>query len=220
MVWDGCGFALNREPAYERWFLPFLVRTSVLAGRMESLKPEAFLAHPPAAVVFNARLYNWCAEFHDLEKVLLRNYLPFWPQLWVPAPNGRLGPDVQTQNWKILRSGIYRIVASHQLAEHPWFHHPSDYRIISEIQRPGVQVDLEPESNILPSGLELSLDGEFLEPAVWQKLDLKIGQNLEARWCGQGYLGIMIAPKNIPSLFMPARCPRGIDPGLYTYYHQ
>lgn len=218
-VWDGCGFALDREPAYERWFLPLLVRTSVRAGRMKALSPDAFLAHPPAAVVFNARLYSWCAESRDLATVLIQNYLPLRPHLWIPAPNGLLGPGLREKSWRILRSGHYRLAASPKLAEHPWFRWPFDYGMITGIQREGIQLDMVQASSDADPGLDLNLDGKPLPPDT-RRLDLSAGQEFKARWRGQGFLGLMLAPEEIPALFVRASSPKGIDPPLNTYYCQ
>jgi hypothetical protein len=84
---------------------------------------DDFLRDPPAAIVADHNALVWLGMQRDLQRVAVRNYLPAWRNLWVPAPNARLEPG-QTAEWIVPADGDYRLFASAALAAHPWFRRP------------------------------------------------------------------------------------------------
>lgn len=150
-VWDGVGFALRREPAYRFWFLPELARQLVYRRHAERYRVEDVLRNPPAAVIADHNALVWLGIQRDLQRVLVRHYLPVWRNLWIPAPNARLDPG-QAVEWIVPADGDYRLFASPALAQHPWFRRPvfvSSYyepdakRFEVRLGVPGVTSDLE-----------------------------------------------------------------------------
>jgi hypothetical protein len=120
LVWDGVGWALRREPAYRFWFLPDLTRQLVYNRHAERYRVEDFVRRPPAAVIGDHNALVWLGMQRDLQRVLVRHYIPLWRNLWIPAPNVVLQPG-QTIDWVVPVDGDYRLFASAALAHHPWF---------------------------------------------------------------------------------------------------
>lgn len=115
-VFDGSGYAFRRPPAYRYWFLPLGVR---FLAQKHLIEPYT-LAPPPAAIVFDPRLFNWLAEWPDLRRAIVRHYVPRWRKVWVPGGTGILAPGA-TATLELMKQGDYRIVAAPELLQHPWF---------------------------------------------------------------------------------------------------
>jgi hypothetical protein len=120
-VFDGVGWALQRKPAYRYWFLRENVHWLEVGKRIEPLALAELQANPPAAVIsdFSARL--WLSRHPAVARWILRQYLPVWRDLWLPAMSARLAPG-GTATWTVSADGDYRVYASSALAEHPWLH--------------------------------------------------------------------------------------------------
>ncbi len=120
-VWSGVPWALNREPAYRFFFLPELARQLVL----QNLAPRYSIASdPPAAIVFDHYALVWVGTVQrELAPYLVRHYMPAWRNVWIPAMNAVVRPGHRVE-WIVPRDGVYRIVASPELAQHRWFRDP------------------------------------------------------------------------------------------------
>jgi hypothetical protein len=119
-VWSGIPWAIRRDPAYRFWFLPELARILVRNGEYRGVD----LTKAPAAVVFDHNALRWVLTVQrDLEPALVRNYIPVWRELWVPAMNASV-PARRSATWIVPRDGSYRVYVSQGLARHPWFREP------------------------------------------------------------------------------------------------
>ncbi|HEX7831193.1 MAG TPA: hypothetical protein VF787_16170 [Thermoanaerobaculia bacterium] len=119
-VWSGIPWAIRRDPAYRFWFLPELARILVRNGEYRGVD----LTNAPAAVVFDHNALRWVLTVQrDLEPALVRNYIPVWRELWVPAMNASI-PARGSATWTVPRDGSYRVYVSQGLARHPWFRAP------------------------------------------------------------------------------------------------
>jgi hypothetical protein len=115
-VFDGSGYAFRRPPAYRYWFLPLGVR---FLAKEHLIEPYT-LTPPPAAVVFDPRLFGWLADWPDLRRAIVRHYVPRWRKVWVPGGSGILAPGA-TATIELTRHGNYRVIAAPELLRHPWF---------------------------------------------------------------------------------------------------
>jgi len=207
-VFDGCGFALRREPAYRYWFIPLLVRILVQEHRMEPYAPAQ--ADPPAAVVFNTRLSNFFLEHPDLARHFTSHYLPLHPHLWLPGLSAVLGAQAPEATWTVPRSGTYRLLASPELAGHPWFQKPLAILSLTAPVPPGVALPQESAAPVLPAGLAVSLDGVACGPGPGT-LVLAKGSVLHMRYAGPGKLGVFWVAEGAGPWFQAAPVFNAID---------
>lgn len=209
-VFDGCGYALRRDPAYERWFLPILVDVLTREGMMADYTPEQARRDPPAAVVFNLRVRNWLARRPALALHLVRHYVPLNSNLWLPAPNGVLGGTVRERSWTIPRTARYRLLAAPALADHPWFHNPLQVLGYAGEERPGAT--FRPGDYLWPAraDLAMTLDGAPWDPAG-AAVPLRKGSILTIRNTGQERIGVLVLPDVADAWFLPSTAASGLD---------
>lgn len=123
-VWSGIPWALQREPAYELWFLPELARVLVREGLRDPYALEEIVRKPPAAVIFDHNALVWTATLQrELAPYFIRHYIPVWRNLWMPGMNGVVRPG-STREWIVPRTGDYAIYSSPELTRHAWFRDP------------------------------------------------------------------------------------------------
>ena len=205
-VFDGCGWALRREPAYQYWFIPLLVRLLVAEGRMEPYQARQAAAAPPAAVVFNLRVLNWLHENPELGATITQGYLPRYSHLWLPAPNGVLAAGGAETTWSIPRAGRYRVLASPDLAGHPWFRMPMAVLFHTRGDLPGVAIRPGDFPAGPPPELRLRLDGAPWRPGA-DPVFLAKGARLGLTNAGGTALGVMVVPADVDAWFQVP--PRG-----------
>ena len=199
-VFDGCGWALRREPAYRYWFIPLLVRILVAERRMEPFTAQQAAADPPAAVIFNIRVFNWMGENPEIGAALVHGYLPLNPHLWLPAPNGILAAGGAEATWTIPRAGRYRILASPGLAGHPWFRVPMAVLFHTRGDLPGVAVHPGDFPGGPPAELRVSLDGAAWRPGA-EPVFLAKGARLGLGNAGAKAMGVMVVPADVDTWF-------------------
>lgn len=217
-VWDGCGFALRREPAYRRWFLPVHARLLAAAGRFAPLTVAELEAAAPAAFILNARTFHWLREWKDLGRFIRDNYLPVRPHLWVPAPNGLLRGEGDSLSWRIVRSGEYRLLAARRLATHPHFRTPFLYIAATrDNQPPALALDTEAVAYPLPR-LEIRRNGQALAPDASGRMELRRTDRLEIRSGEPDALGVLLVPRSVRRFFDPAPSGAGLDAPLRRYF--
>jgi hypothetical protein len=191
-VWDGVGHALRREPAYRFWFLPELARQLVYHRHAERYRVEDVLRDPPAAVIADHNALVWLGMQRDLQRVLVRHYLPVWRNLWIPAPNARLDPG-QAVEWIVPADGDYRLFASPALAQHPWFRRPV---FVSSYHEPDAKrFEVRLGAPTLASNLEGI--GISLAPVM----RLRKGQRIGIRSRASTPIGVLLVPGRDALLF-------------------
>ena len=216
-VLDGCGWLLNREPAYRYWFIPMLVRELSLEGRIPSYSPEDFRKDPPALVIASIRLGNWSGEWPETGKLVITHYLPTMPNVWVPGLSFPFNPQRKTWTWTVPADGEYRLLCRDYLYGHPWFRSP--FMIISSLITTTTKFTIDPEQfpsegqdqvNWVLNGHAAALDGGVIK--------LKRGDILTGDFTGKGPLGVMLVPKGTGLLFQPEPPRSHLDYLTVTYY--
>lgn len=200
-VWDGCGYALRREPVFRYWFLPSVVRIAAARGMIERYDAPQMIAAPPAAIIHGYRVHLWLKSFPALASYATHHYVPLFRDLWVPGLSATIDPRRPQAGWIVPRSGRYRFYASALLPKHPWFRDPLQYAIYAE-----EDADLfEVAPARLPAAdltrARLFADGREL--AVKDVLDLSQGSaiRLESSWSEP--VGVLIVPVDATTLFIP-----------------
>jgi hypothetical protein len=188
-VWSGIPWALRREPAYRFWFLPDMTRQLVTRGHAPPYRLSDVIANPPATVVADRYALIWMTQVQpELGPYFVRHYMPVWRHLWVPAMNVRLEPGAAAE-WSVPRDGSYRVYASPELANHPWFRNPF-----------GAQVTTAQEPLVLTNaGLHPDLQWSILFDA--HPVALRKGQRLGVRNGGSEPLGVILLPTSDTMLF-------------------
>jgi hypothetical protein len=195
-VWDGCGYALRRAPAYRYWFLPAGVRMMAMRGMIEPYDVRQLAAAPPAAIVHTLRVNQWLRAFPEAGSYVTHHYLPLYRDLWIPGLSAAVPPRSRV-TWIAPRGGTYRVYASEILAKHPWFTRPLDYAIDSG---PGAAVyafriaDLPPAD---PARMHLTVDGA----PVSRTFALKKGSAVQLESAWETKTGVIIVPENVTELF-------------------
>jgi hypothetical protein len=214
-VLDGCGPVLKRDPAYQYWFLPLLVRMLSSDGRLERYPLNDFIQKPPGAVLYNVRMGNWLQENPALLKQAITHFLPDYPNLWLPGLSGVLTSEHPQLRFVVPVSGEYRVLASPQLASHPWFQSPLSVGL------PRVRIDPSLTLNVatFPSeglaSLHWKVNGQEQEAGVG-RLQLKQGDLLEVTSMDAAPIGLLVVPANRTVLF---RSPKGTpDYDVLTFY--
>ena len=184
-VWDGCGYALRRDPAYRYWFLPAGVRLMAERRLIAPYDLQQFLADPPAAIVYNERIRHWLGAFPHLGAYVVRHYLPLERNLWIPGLTALVDSRSRYAGWLVPRSGRYEVHASVLLAKHPWITHPLRYASMhgSDLAIPLTRLPRVP--------VEVRVDGVAVAPGI---LDLKQGSRLELRYGGDAAAGVLVVP--------------------------
>jgi hypothetical protein len=117
-VFDGAGWALNRKPAYQYWFLREIAHVLEENGRFEPYRVDS--ANPPAALISDYGARVWLATHSDLRRYFMSHYLPYWRDLWLPGMSAVISPGSRA-TWTVPADGDYAVYASTSLAAHPWF---------------------------------------------------------------------------------------------------
>ncbi len=168
-VFDGVGWALRRTPAYHFWFLPELPRKLVEHGYAMNLSLADWMRDPPGAVITDRNSAVWLARNQNpLGAYVVHHYLPLWRNLWLPGMSARVSGPFE---WSVPFDGTYRIIASRELARHPWFDRPLAYSTSNP------EIDLgTPRSDVEVSWL---LNGQAVTPQNGE-LKVKRGDSLVA----------------------------------------
>lgn len=216
-VLDGCGWLLDRKPAYRYWFLPVLVRQLSLEGRIPSYSPEEFRQNPPALVIASIRLGNWSGEWPETGKLVITHYLPTMPNVWVPGLSYPFNPKRNTWTWTVPADGEYKLVCHDYLYSHPWFRSP--FMIISSLITTSTKFTIDADQFPSEGQDEMSwvLNGR---PAVFNDgvIGLKRGDTLTGDFSGKGPLGVLLVPKGTGLLFQPEPPRSHLDYLPITYY--
>ena len=140
-VWDGCGYALRREPAYRYWFLPSGVRLMAQRGLIPRYGEREMSARPPAAIVYNLRVHYWLKAFPDAKRFVVQHYVPVYRNLWMPGTSGVVSARMSVVR-AVSAHGRYRVYASPLLLKHPWFSRPLEMGLIDGPDAPLFKIPL------------------------------------------------------------------------------
>lgn len=196
-VFDGAGFALQREPAYRYWFLTTGVR--MMAGRrlIEPYDERAMAARPPAAVVADYRMRVYLRAFPGLARYATTHYVPLFRDLWVPGMTALVGPAPTRVLWIAPRAGRYDVYASTALAAHPWLTRPLEY---AEVRGPDAPKYAIPLRKLPPNvALEWTVDG-VSQPRGIRTLTLRKGSRVELIARPGRRAGVLLVPHGIETL--------------------
>ena len=193
-VWDGCGYALRREPAYRYWFLPTGLR--FLAGR-GAVKPFDPAAAPPAAIVYNLRLQRWFEIFPGTARHVVRHYVPLYRNLWVPGLSAAVAAGGRAA-WVVPREGEYRVWASPALLRHPWLTDPLGYAAVTGPRAARYAIPLEQLPLIPDSLLRWRVDGRAVSGG--RGLRLRKGARVEVVSTAPAEVGVLVVPAEVRRL--------------------
>jgi hypothetical protein len=201
-VWDGCGYALRREPAYRYWFLPAGVRLLAQRGMIEPYDLEQISADPPAAIVYNYRTELWMQTFPRLAAYVFHHYVPLYQNLWVPGMSASVGVEPVLITWTVPATGSYEVWTSELLVKHPWLARPREYGLLAGAD---LEIPLDRLSHLATDALRWRLDGKFLPPGT-RTLELRRGSQLELHSTVREPAGVMVIPQGVTKLsVMPDR---------------
>ncbi|HYC90154.1 MAG TPA: hypothetical protein VEO54_13145 [Thermoanaerobaculia bacterium] len=196
-VWGGIPWALRREPAYRFWFLPDMTRRLVQHGSAPPYRLEDIVRDPPAAVVMDQYALTWVSSVQrELAPYFIRHYMPVWRNLWVPAPNARLGSG-QGIEWLVPRDGTYRLFASPALARHEWFRRPLGASSYDNDDAARLTLTLPPPA--AHPELLWWIDGQ--PTTMNASVALREGQHVRAVNRGRETLGVILLPGDDRVLF-------------------
>lgn len=195
-VWDGCGYALRREPAYRYWFLPAGVRFLATANLIEPYDVERIAENPPAAIVYNVRIDLWIRAFPRLAAYVFRHYLPLYQNLWIPGMSATVRPDAPAASWTVPATGRYRFWASELLAKHPWLARPAEY---GHLAGEDLAIPLDRLPLVDPGSFEWRIDGVPVPPGT-RELHLRRGATLELESSVRSPTGVVVAPEGVTLL--------------------
>jgi hypothetical protein len=195
-VWDGCGYALHREPAYRYWFLPLVVRMLAERGAIERYDAPELAAAPPAAIIHSFRVNQWLRAFPAAGAFVTRHYVPLYRDLWIPAMNAVVPPAAEV-SWRAPRAGPYRAYASELLTRHPWFTNPLSYAMYDREDAPVFEVPLR---ELPPAAVRVTVNGVPASGAF----NLKLGDVVRVRSGSARPVGVVIVPEDVSRLFV---CP-------------
>jgi hypothetical protein len=213
-VWDTCGYAFRREPAFYRWFIPVHIRQGIRAGRIPGYTLGQMRADPPAAVILTARSFFYLLDHPDLLRHAISHYLPVERNLWLPGLSVPLGPSLRSYAWTVPATAVYRIYARPELGGHPWFRDPLACAFAAGPGARALEVALGPATPGPDGAVRWTLNGAAVEPAKGT-LDLRKGDALAVSLGADRPVGIFLVPEGIPALFHPPADPRAtLDPEL------
>ena len=195
-VWDGCGYALRREPAYRYWFLPLVVRMLAERGAIEPYDAPQIAAAPPAAIVHGFRVNQWLRAFPSAGSYVTHHYVPLYRDLWIPGMSAVVRPGAEVA-WRAPRDGRYRSYASELLTKHPWFTNPLAYAMYDREDAPLFEVPL---GELPPAPISVTVNGV----PVANPFELKRGDVVRARGPSPRPAGVVIVPLDVTRLFV---CP-------------
>lgn len=199
-VWDGCGYALRRDPAYRYWFLPAGVRLLANEGLIENYDFEQITANPPAAVIVNARTHFWMLGRPRLADYVVHQYVPLYQHLWIPGLSAVVGPEPSQVAWTVTRAGRYDVHASELLAKHPWFTRPLDYGAMQ-----GAELEIPLDRLPRAAALQWRVDGIPVDGT--KPLDLRAGARLELLSMAPQRVGVVVVPHGVATLSIMPETP-------------
>jgi 4-amino-4-deoxy-L-arabinose transferase-like glycosyltransferase len=192
-VWDGTGYALHRRPAYRQWFLPAGMRLMVQQGL---IAPYDIERDPPAAIVFNYRIYNWLNSFPKTRQYALHHYVPLYRNLWLPGLSAALPPGKSRLQWRAAADGVYDVWASPILARHPWIARPMEYGLIEGPDAAMMEIPLERLPRLDAQAMQWVVDG-VVQPRGATSLSLRKGARVELRTSLTQPAGVLVVPRGI-----------------------
>jgi hypothetical protein len=195
-VWDGTGYALRREPAYRYWFLAAGVRLMAQEGL---IPPYDIRKDPPAAIVFNYRIYNWLIAFRGVANYATHHYVPLYRNLWIPGLSAAIPPGPSRLQWRAAADGEYEIHASELLAKHPWIARPLEYGLIEGPDAPVMEIPLQRLPPVAPDSLQWLVD-DVPQPRGATTLTLRKGARVELRSNLPAPAGVLVAPRGVRTL--------------------
>jgi hypothetical protein len=197
-VWDGCGYALRREPAYRYWFLAAGVRMMAARGMTSPYDAPQMISAPPAAIIHSFRIHLWLRTFPRLMSYATRHYIPLYRDLWIPGLNAVVEPGGSAV-WVAPRGGRYRLYASEVLTKHPWFGNPLTYAMYSGPDASLFTVSLRDLPAAGGSRPRISVDGA---PVDGGTLVLRRGSVVRLRSSWSGRVGVILVPEDVSTLFI------------------
>ena len=200
-VWDGCGFALRRDPAYRYWFLPSGVRLLAIGREIETYDVPQMAKSPPGAIVHSIRVNLWLQRFPRLAAHATHHYIPLYRDLWIPGMSAIVGPRRRV-TWLVPRTGRYRVYAADVLVRHPWFTKPLDYAMTMDSTVYELPLRELPVTD--PRSMRIAVDG-VLTPSL--ELNLKQGSILSLDSLAVRRMGVLIVPDDVTTLFMAPDTP-------------
>lgn len=213
VVLEGCGFAVNRVPALETWFLPSLARELMSAGALHAATPADLVARRVALVVADSRLLATIKDDPSLGPFVARNFFPLERFVWLPAPNALLGPGGRAE-WTVLSDGPHRFVEAPFLVSHPWFTNPWAF----PFQRPRTSAAYRFDIRTLPTpdvgALRILLDGVPITPGPRTLVTLTSGSRLVVENASPSARAILVVPAAFPVVFDAPHPSSFIEPGL------
>lgn len=213
VVLEGCGFAVNRRPALETWFLPSLARDLMAAGILESPSVEELEARSVALVVADGRLLSTAMTTKALGVFVARNFFPLERFVWVPSPNARLQPGERTE-WNILAGGAYRVVDVPYPLLHLWFESPWSFPLQRAKDGSAFRLDVSKLRPPDSAEVRLLLDGAPLASGPDGRVVLEAGSRLVAENASGLVRAVLVAPAG-HRVFLDAPYPSTyIEPNL------
>jgi hypothetical protein len=215
-VLDGVGFGFNREPAsHPFWFISTISRALSLNGRGHAYDASDFYRRPPGAVVITGRMNAWLMEWPQMRSILVRNYLPENPFLWLPAMNALI-QGKSTEEWRVLFSGRFHILASQAFASHPWFFAPLSFSGFVGPFRNPYTLEMTGQTNSIPIDIEIDVSGKRVSVDAGS-IQLAKGDSLAVRNSSTQPMGVFILPENSPMFFQGRAQEDALDTDLFHF---
>jgi hypothetical protein len=213
VVLEGCGFAVNRLPAGEEWFLPSLVRDLADAGSLARLTPAELTRRRPALVVMDSRLVAYVLRDPPLAAWIARHYLPVERFLWIPAPNGVLSA-AGLERWTILKDGAYRILERLPAEGDPWRTTPFAFPFQRPRSATSYRQPLSRTVSLRFGDIRFTVDGRERTPDSKGLVRLRAGETLVAENRSGKPIELRVVPAFVPALFESPYPLAWIEPGL------
>lgn len=195
-VFDGVGYALRRPPAYRYWFLPTGLRMMAAEKLVEPYGLEQMAADPPAAIIFDFRVFRWFEIEPRLARYAVGHYVPMYRNLWVPGMTALVGPQPTRVGWIAPRAGRYDIWSSELLAKHPWLTRPMEYVTVRGARAAQYAIPLERLPALAPDDLEWRVDG-VQQPRGVRSLVLRKGSRVELVARPDRAAGVLLVPHGV-----------------------
>ena len=196
VVLEGCGFAVNRRPAMETWFLPSLARGLMAAGFIDSPKVADLEARRIALVVADSRLLEAVRGDERLGPFVARSFFPAERYVWVPAPNARLRPGERTE-WTVMTAGPHRVVELPLRAVDAWFESPWSFPFQRPTTSAAFRVDVTRLRSPDPLAVRFFDEGVALEPGPDGLVVLRAGARLAAENVSGSTRAVLVLPAKL-----------------------
>jgi hypothetical protein len=213
VVLEGCGFAVNRHPAWKEWFLPSLARDLAAAGALARLTPEEIVRRRPALVVADSRLVAYVLQDPPLARWIARHYLPLERFLWITAPNGVL-PAAGSATWTILGGGAYRIVERPPGYGDPWQTAPFAFPFQRPRTAASYRQSVSRSGDERPGAIRFTVEGAERAPDTRGLVRLRAGEVLTAENLSGAPVELLVVPAFVPALFDSPYPLAWIEPSL------